>query len=263
MSTLKNAALLSLASICVASSGCVSRQSLVMDASPTALTSYDANYTETAYRAVQYMLHNARDRIAGDDAFDSARPVACFVTVDLNDMNHTTNFGRLMGQALKVALQAQRANKILELGLDFPPLDTKRDPGFPTTVYAGGVPYKITHTPYEITEGDIRPKPQGAGEFMLNRKMPESGELVLDMKAVLVSTYTIALNKVYVMVELINVDQNAIVAAHQFEVPIGPRTWALLTNKELPPEADSILKYRPPQSASGEMEKPWPFANPS
>jgi len=252
MSTLKNAALLSLASICVASSGCVSRQSLVMDASPTALTSYDANYTETAYRAVQYMLHNARDQIAGDDAFDSARPVGCFVTVDLNDMNHTTNFGRLMGQALKVALQAQRANKILELGLDFPPSNIE---DFNAWI--------------EITEGDIRPKPQGAGEFILNRKIEIGAEEdVREMKAVLVSTYTIALNKVYVMVELIHLDENnlnknVIVAAHQFEVPIGPRTWALLTNKELPPEADSILKYRPPQSASGEMEKPWPFANPS
>ena len=230
MSTLKNAALLSLASICVASSGCVSRQSLVTDASPTALTSYDANYTETAYRAVQYMLWNARDQIVGDDAFDSTRPVLCAVAVDLNDMNKTTNFGRLMGQSLKTALQAQRSNKIIEVDL--------RQAEMP------------------IVQGE------NAGEFLLSRNLRTLAPH-FNAGAALVSTYSIALNKVYVTVELINVDQNVIVAAHQFEVPIGPRTWALLTNKELPPEADSILQYRPPQSASGQMEKPWPFANPS
>jgi len=230
MSTLKNAALLSLASICVASSGCVSRQSLVTDASPTALTSYDANYTETAYRAVQYMLWNARDEIVGEDAFDSTRPVLCAVAVDLNDMNKTTNFGRLMGQSLKTALQAQRANKIIEVDL------------------------RQAYIP--IVQGE------NAGEFLLSRNLLTLAPR-FNAGAALVSTYSIALNKVYVTVELINVDQNVIVAAHQFEVPIGPRTWALLTNKELPPEADSILQYRPPQSASGQMEKPWPFANPS
>jgi hypothetical protein len=230
MSTFKNAALLSLASICVASSGCVSRQSLVTDASPTALTSYDANYTETAYRAVQYMLWNARDQIVGDDAFDSTRPVLCAVAVDLNDMNKTTNFGRLMGQSLKTALQAQRSNKIIEVDL------------------------RQAYMP--IVQGE------NAGEFLLSRNLLTLAPR-FNAGAALVSTYSIALNKVYVTVELINVDQNVIVAAHQFEVPIGPRTWALLTNKELPPEADSILQYRPPQSASGQMEKPWPFANPS
>ncbi|NBX36524.1 MAG: hypothetical protein EBR10_04775 [Planctomycetes bacterium] len=230
MSTLKNAALLSLASICVASSGCVTRQSLVTDGSPTALTSYDANYTETAYRAVQYMLWNARDEIVGDDAFDSTRPVLCAVAVDLNDMNKTTNFGRLMGQSLKTALQAQRSNKIIEVDL------------------------RQAYIP--IVQGE------NAGEFLLSRNLLTLAPR-FNAGAALVSTYSIALNKVYVTVELINVDQNVIVAAHQFEVPIGPRTWALLTNKELPPEADSILQYRPPQSAAGQMEKPWPFANPS
>jgi len=230
MSTLKNAALLSLASICVVSSGCVSRQSLVTDASPTALTSYDANYTETARRAVQYMLWNARDGIVGEDAFDSSRPVLCAVAVDLNDMNKTTNFGRLMGQSLKTALQAQRANKIIEVDLR-----------------QGLIP---------IVQGE------NPGEFLLSRNVLALAPR-FNAGAALVSTYSIALDKVYVTVELINVDQNVIVAAHQFEVPIGPRTWALLTNKALPPEADSILRYRPPQSASGQMEKPWPFANPS
>jgi hypothetical protein len=230
MSTLRTVALVSLASICVASSGCASRHSLVTDPSPTALTSYDANYTETAYRAVQYMLWNARDQIVGDDAFDSTRPVLCAVAVDLNDMNKTTNFGRLMGQSLKTALQAHRSNRIIEVDL------------------------RQAYIP--IVQGE------NAGEFLLSRNLLTLAPR-FNAGAALVSTYSIALNKVYVTVELINVDQNVIVAAHQFEVPIGPRTWALLTNKELPPEADTILQYRPPQSASGQMDKPWPFANQS
>ena len=217
--------------VCVSAglSACeTSRNSLVTDHTATSLTAYDANYTETAYRAVGYMLFNARDSIVGDDSFDSTRPVICAVSVNLNDLNKTSNFGRLIGQSLKTALQAHRVNKIIEIDL--------RDAYVP------------------IIQGT------NAGEFLLSRNILTLASQY-NAGAAMVSTYSVALNKVYVTVELINVEQNVIVAAHQFEIPIGPRTWALLTNKELPPEANAILMYTPPRSQGMDYSKPWPFGD--
>lgn len=208
---------------------CAPRNSLVTDSGRTVLTSYDANYTETAYRAVRYMLENARGPIVGADSFDSTRPVICAVSVDLNNFNETSNFGRLMGQSLKTALQAQQANKIIEVDL------------------------RQAYIP--IVQGS------NAGEFLLSRNLLTLAAR-FNAGAALVSTYSVALNKVYVTVELINVDQNIIVAAHQFEIPIGPRTWALLKNKEFPTDAEEILRYSLPQATqAGSQGKPWPFAD--
>ncbi len=214
--------------VLLGTAACVpTRNSLVTDVGCTSLTCYDANYTETAYRAVDYMLANARDPIIGDDAFDSTRPVICAVCVNLNDLHETSNFGRLMGQSLKTALHAHRVNKVIEVDM------------------------RQAYVP--IIQGP------NAGEFLLSRNILTLASQY-NAGAALVSTYSVALNKVYVMAELINVDQNAVVAAHQFEVPIGPRTWALLENKELPPEASQILGYVRPKSNCAPCEKPWPFS---
>lgn len=207
---------------------CAPRNSLVTDNGATSLSSVDANYTETSRQAVQYMLENARDSIVGDDSFDPTRPVIVASSVDLNNFNETSNFGRLMGQSLKVALQSQRKNKIIEVDLR-----------------QGYIP---------IVQGS------NAGEFLLSRNLLALAAR-FNAGAALVSTYSVALNKVYVTVELINVDQNVIVAAHQFEVPIGPRTWTLLKNKAFPTDAAEILRYSTPFPVSAEYNsKPWPFA---
>ena len=207
---------------------CAPRNSLVTDNGSTSLSSVDANYTETSRQAVQYMLENARDSIVGDDSFDPTRPVIVASSVDLNNFNETSNFGRLMGQSLKVGLQSQRKNKIIEVDLR-----------------QGYIP---------ILQGS------NAGEFLLSRNLLTLAAR-FNAGAALVSTYSVALNKVYVTVELINVDQNVIVAAHQFEVPIGPRTWALLKNKAFPTDAGEILRYSTPFPAVADHNsKPWPFA---
>lgn len=208
---------------------CAPRNSLVTDNGATSLSSVDANYSETAHRAIQYMLENARDSIVGDDSFDPTRPVIVASSVDLNNFNMTSNFGRLMGQSLKIGLQSQRKNKIIEVDLR-----------------QGYIP---------IVQG------VNAGEFLLSRNLLTLAAR-FNAGAALVSTYSVALNKVYITVELINVDQNVIVAAHQFEVPIGPRTWALLKNKEFPTDAGEILRYSPPGAATSQSySKPWPFAD--
>lgn len=229
MMTKKNVFLLSILVVVASVGACAPRNSLVIDNSITSLSAYDADYNATAYNAMKYALENARGPIFGDDAFDSTRPVIVAVTVNLNDFNQTTHFGRLMGQSLKIALQEQGDNKIIEV---------------------------------DLRQGDI-PILQGnnAGEFLLSRNILAIASR-FNAGAALVSTYSVALNKVYVWFELINVDQNVIVAAHQFEIPIGPRTWALLKNKEFPTDAEEILRYSPPGAASvNSHSKPWPFSD--
>ena len=49
----------------------------------------------------------------------------------------------------------------------------------------------------------------------------------------MVSTYSVTPDKVYVTVELINVDYNTVVAAVTYDVPLGPRAIALLTGVEV------------------------------
>ena len=141
------------------------------------------------------------------DAFDSTLPVLYSTTVDLNDYDKTTNFGRLMAEALATALTQHWENKVINM-----------------TLRQGSVP--------------IIPR---QGEFLLTRDL---NELATDFNAgaVLLSTYTIAVDKVYINVELVNVHHNAVVAAVMFDIPLGPRTAALLMDIEYASGLDSYLK---------------------
>ncbi len=58
----------------------------------------------------------------------------------------------------------------------------------------------------------------------------------------MVSTYTVAIDKVYVNVELVNVHHNAVVAAAMFDIPLGPRTEALLRGIEFADSKSSFLR---------------------
>lgn len=172
---------------------------------------YDADYIETAYNAVGQLLTSARPKSTGSpfDTFDSSLPVIYASTVDLNDYTRTTAFGRLMAEALATALnQHWRSNVV-----------------------------KVT-----LRQGSMGVLPK-KGEFLLSRDMKQ---LALDHNAgtVLVSTYSVSIDRVYVNVELINVQRNTIVASTMFDIPHGPRTEALLRGIEFPADAQKMLINR-------------------
>ena len=209
----------------------------VIDNTQTHLPTVDANYELTAYNAVSHMLATARpaipshvenqahgsatrdgnvdetlestlnDDLVAGDVFDSSLPVLYSTTVDLNDFDKTTNFGRLMSEALATALTQHWKNKVIK-----------------TTLRQGSMP--------------IVPR---QGQFLLSRDLQE---LALDYNAgaVLLSTYSVALDKVYVTVELVNVHHNAVVASCMFDIPLGPRTLALLRGIEYPDAMKAVLK---------------------
>lgn len=180
----------------------------VVERYPTREQLHDADYIETSYNAIGHLLATSRPNIAGDDAFDSTLPVIYSTTVDLNDYDKTTNFGRVMAESLATALTQHWRNKVIKM-----------------TLRQGSSP--------------IVPR---EGEFLLSR---EAVEIASDFNAgaVLVSTYSVSIDKVYVNLELINVHHNAVVAATMFDIPLGPRTMALLKNREFPDDAGDILDF--------------------
>lgn len=189
-------------------SGCTNSRNVVVLDGHTHQSSIDADYIETSYRAMHYLLGNARGNIMGDDAFDASRPVIWASTVDLNNYGRTTNFGRLMGESLAIAMQNHRKNKMIQM-----------------TLRQGTVP---------VTSD---------GEFLLTRDARDLATK-FNAGAALVSTYSVAVDRVYVQCSLINVDQNTIVGAVQFDLPLGPRTEALLKGVTYPADASGILQAR-------------------
>ncbi len=195
----------------------------VLGAANTHQPTVDAEYTQTAYNAISHLLATARppqgnhvestqgdlydQEMVAEDAFDSTRPVLYSTTVDLNNYDKTTNFGRLMAEALATALTQHWENKVINVN---------------------------------VRQGSLPIVPR-QGEFILSR---DTKELALDFNAgaVLLSTYSVALDKVYINVELVNVHHNAIVGAVQFNIPLGPRTEALLRNIEFAEAMDAYMK---------------------
>jgi hypothetical protein len=192
--------------VCGAMVACNPPRVLVTDVACTRRPCYDANYIETAYRAVTYMLDHARDSIIGDDNIDLTRPVIWASTVNLNNYGETSNFGRLMGETLAIALQNHRQSKMIQM-----------------TLRQGNVP--------------ITPQ----GEFLLTRDMKDLATK-FNAGAALVSSYSVAVDKVYVQCSLINVDQNTLVASVQMALPLGPRTEAMLKNIEWADDAEAMIR---------------------
>lgn len=182
----------------------------VLDGGNTVLPLYDADYIETTYNAVGNLLATAtpNQTPAQFDTFDSTLPVLCATTVDLNAYEATTNFGRVLSEAMATALTQHWRSTVIK-----------------STLRQGTMPIN------------------GAGEFLLSRDMQQ---LALDYNAgaVLVSTYSVALDKVYVNIQLVNVNHNAVVASTIFDIPLGPRTLALLKNVEFPSFNEGSRTYK-------------------
>jgi TolB-like protein len=180
----------------------------VHEAACTTLPCHDADYIESAYNAVSNLLATARPDINGDDSFDSHRPVICASTVNLNGYEKTTNFGRVIGESMATSLTQHWRNKVIKMTL---------------------------------RENNVPIIPEN-GEFLLSREIRDLAKK-FDAGAVMVSSYSTAIDKVYINVELINVDQNAVVAATMYAIPLGPRTESLLKNFEFADEASDVLNW--------------------
>lgn len=180
---------------------------LELDPTPTSLPIVDANYEKTTYNAISHLLATAHPPAGQLEVFNSNRPVLYSTTVDLNDYTNTTNFGRLHAELFSAALVQHWHNDLLKMTL-------------------------------RQSTSPIIPQ---QGEFLLSRDIQD---LAVDYNAgaVLVTTYSVAVDKVYLNLQLINVDFNTVVAAVGYSIPLGPRTRGMLENVEIASEDGDFLQ---------------------
>ena len=180
---------------------------LELDHGPTVLPVVDANYEKTSYNAISHLLATSHPPVGEREVFSPDRSVLYSTTVDLNNYDKTTNFGRIQSETLATALVQHWQNDLIKMTLR-----QSSSPIIPQT-----------------------------GEFLLSRDVLD---LAIDYNAgaVLVSTYSVAIDKVYMNVQLINVDYNTIVGSVTYSIPLGPRTLAMLQNLELPSEFEEYLQ---------------------
>jgi hypothetical protein len=180
---------------------------LELDRGHTTLPIVDANYVKTSYNAISHLLATAHPPAGELEPFSSNRAVLYSTTVDLNNYKKTTNFGRIQSEALASALVQHWQNDLVKMTL------------------------RQSSTPIIPQEG----------EFLLSREILD---LATDYNAgaVLTSTYSVAIDKVYINVQLINVDFNTVVGAVTYSIPLGPRTTAMLKNIEMASELGEFLQ---------------------
>ena len=182
-------------------------QILELDSSPTSLPIVDANYEKTTYNAISHLLATAHPPAGQLEVFSPDRAILYSTTVNLNDYNSTTNFGRLHAELFSAALVQHWQNDLLKMTL------------------------RQSTTPIV---------PQQC-EFLLSRDVQT---LAIDYNAgaVLVSTYSVAIDKVYLNLQLINVDFNTVVAAVSYSIPLGPRTMGMLKDVEIASTDGSLFQ---------------------
>lgn len=68
---------------------------------------------------------------------------------------------------------------------------------------------------------------KGSGEFVLSREIGEIG-LKHSAQAVIVGTYAVASDRVYVTARVVNVQDNRILSSYDYSVPVGRDTFKML-----------------------------------
>lgn len=189
---------------------------LELEKTNTRWATYDADYEKSAYNAISHLLATAHPRVKSgflefnksDIApFDSSKPVLYSTTVDLNDYTNTTNFGRLQSELLATALVQHWQNDVMKMTI-------------------------------RSTEFPIIPQ---EGEFILSRDVRDLAES-MSARAVLVSTYSVSIDKVYINVQLVDTDSYSIVGAVSYSIPTGPRTRSMLKNIQMASENGDFLR---------------------
>ncbi len=118
--------------------------------------------------------------------------VASFVNID--DLEQTSSFGRIVSQ--------QFATKFTQLGFQLIEM---------------------------LLRKDIYIKQKG-GEFLLSREVQELSQ-VHGAQAVIVGTYAVGAKSVFVTAKIINAKDRAVMAAFDYQLPVGSDTRQLLKTK--------------------------------
>ena len=91
-----------------------------------------------------------------------------------------------------------------------------------------------------IRSTDIPIIPQ-EGEFILSRDVRDLAQSI-NTSAVLVSTYSVSIDKVYINAQLVDADTNSIVGAVSYSLPMGPRTRTMLKNIQIATDDSGLFQ---------------------
>lgn len=144
----------------------------------------DADLIKTSHNAIDCLLQQA-------PGLDPTKRVLVATAVDLDNLNRTSRFGRMIGEFLATRL-TQRGHMVVH-----------------ATARKGSL---------AINE---------EGQFLLSRDIKK---LASDYRtgSVLVSTYSLSPDRVFVSLKLVMAESQCLLSAVDFELPRGPETNALL-----------------------------------
>jgi len=145
----------------------------------------DGDIVQMSHAAADALIQLADQKLSRDKAILAAS----FVNID--DLEQTTTFGRIVSQQL-VTQFSKQGFEVIEM----------------------------------LLRKNIYIKQKG-GEFLLSRAVQEIGE-THDANAVIVGTYAVGKRLVYITVKIIDSTNSTILASFDYKLPIGPDTRHLL-----------------------------------
>jgi TolB-like protein len=140
------------------------------------------------------VVERAASRLMSDaDSVDKQQRIVVTSFADVDDLTVSSRFGRMVAQQFAAELS---------------------DDG-----------YKVV----EILLGDTITIDKSQGEFLLSRDVSKLGEMH-DAEAVVVGTYAVGIENVYVTAKIVSADDAVVIAARSFELNMGPDTRRMLQN---------------------------------
>lgn len=145
----------------------------------------DVDIVANSYQAAERLVRGLQQPL------DPNRPILVATLVDVADMHHSSDLGRIVSE--------QVSSRLTQLG-------------------------------YQTKEMKFRGSflvSQGAGEFVLSRAVRDISQKQ-DAQAVVAGVYAVAHDGVYLTLRMIRAQDSAVIASYDYRMPMGPDTAALL-----------------------------------
>ena len=143
--------------------------------------------------AAQMLLNKTNGAIKKDV------PLIIASFVDSNDLNYTTNLGRLLAEQFSTQF-INNGYKVVEL--------------------------LLRNNLYITTKG---------GEFLLSREIKDLSLKQHNAQAALVGTYVTGVNQVFINAKIVDISTNIIISALDFAIPLDPNVIRMLDKSDLHP----------------------------
>ncbi|MDM8564937.1 FlgO family outer membrane protein [Candidatus Halobeggiatoa sp. HSG11] len=160
--------------------------------------SKDYNLISTSYKATDKLLKGVRDihqLTPRHDGVYTKQPILVTSFVNVDNVQQSSTFGRVIGEQIGSRL-AQRNYKIIEM--------------------------KMRTSNVFVQER--------TGELLLSRELREIS-LQHDAYAVVVGTYGVGKESVYVTAKLVRAKDSVILSSYDYNLPMGPNTKRMLQKK--------------------------------